>query len=270
MKNFFYLFLLMCAFNVYAEELIFMPDTLGKLTLRTTPEDLVITPDMLGGQYSIALGGTITVVPKDGHKDEADKPHYGTGGLVCSHVSVYAWSFTPSCEDEVGIGYANTQTFVEVTSQPVTKYTLTVNNGSGGGNYEAGASVSITANTAPSGQTFDKWTGDVSGVANVNGASTTYTMGSTNAMVTATYKDDIPDGMENISTEPFVVRGAEKALYIKSPNEGGTVQIYSTIGILVKETFYSVGENLITLSVTKGVYFIRVPSEKKTFKVYIQ
>jgi hypothetical protein len=48
--------------------------------------------------------------------------------------------------------------------------------------------VNISANAAPSGQTFDKWTGDVSGVANVNNASTTYTMGSANATVTATYK----------------------------------------------------------------------------------
>jgi hypothetical protein len=48
--------------------------------------------------------------------------------------------------------------------------------------------VNIAANTAPTGQTFDKWTGDVSGVADVNNASTTYTMGSANATVTATYK----------------------------------------------------------------------------------
>jgi hypothetical protein len=70
----------------------------------------------------------------------------------------------------------------------VATYTLTVNSGTGSGSYSTGTVVSISANTAPSGQEFDKWTGDVSGVANVNNANTTYTMGSVNATITATYK----------------------------------------------------------------------------------
>jgi uncharacterized repeat protein (TIGR02543 family) len=72
---------------------------------------------------------------------------------------------------------------------PAPTYTLTVNNGSGSGSYEAGTQVTITANAAPTGQTFDRWTGDTGGVGNVTSASTTYTLGSANATVTATYKN---------------------------------------------------------------------------------
>jgi hypothetical protein len=71
---------------------------------------------------------------------------------------------------------------------PPTTYTLTVNSGIGGGSYTAGTVVNISANTAPSGQTFDKWTGNTSGVADVNSATTTYTMVSASATITATYK----------------------------------------------------------------------------------
>jgi len=74
------------------------------------------------------------------------------------------------------------------TKAPAT-YTLTVTNGTGSGSYAAGTSVTITANAAPSGQVFDKWTGGNGGIfANVNNASTTFTMPANSATVTATYK----------------------------------------------------------------------------------
>jgi hypothetical protein len=67
-------------------------------------------------------------------------------------------------------------------------YTLAVSSGTGSGSYTAGTVVPITANAAPSGKVFYKWTGDTAGVANVNAASTTLTMPAANAAVTATYK----------------------------------------------------------------------------------
>jgi len=76
-----------------------------------------------------------------------------------------------------------------VANFEATTWLLTVNSGSGSGNYAAGTVVNISANAAPSGKTFDQWTGDVSGVADANSANTTFTMGSANATITATYKD---------------------------------------------------------------------------------
>jgi hypothetical protein len=49
--------------------------------------------------------------------------------------------------------------------------------------------VPIAADAAPSGKTFDKWTGDTAGIADVNAASTTITIPAANAAITATYKD---------------------------------------------------------------------------------
>jgi uncharacterized repeat protein (TIGR02543 family) len=86
------------------------------------------------------------------------------------------------------MGSENASVTATYKALPPTTYTLTVNNGSGSGNYEAGTVVNISANTAPSGQTFDQWTGNTSGIADVNASSTTYTMGSADATVTATYK----------------------------------------------------------------------------------
>lgn len=73
-------------------------------------------------------------------------------------------------------------------------YTLVVNNGSGDGDYEAGEVVNISADAAPSGQQFAAWTGDVSGVENVNSSNTTFTMSAAAATITATY-EDIPSNV---------------------------------------------------------------------------
>jgi len=78
----------------------------------------------------------------------------------------------------------------EVTATYTDKtWTLTVNSGTGDGSYVVGTEVPISADTAPSGQEFDEWVGDVSGIANVNSSSTTLTMPYANAEVTATYTD---------------------------------------------------------------------------------
>jgi len=72
---------------------------------------------------------------------------------------------------------------------PPTVYTLTVNSGTGDGEYEANTVVSIVADEAPAGQAFDEWIGDTSGIADTSDGSTTLTMPSSDAEVTATYAD---------------------------------------------------------------------------------
>jgi len=77
----------------------------------------------------------------------------------------------------------------EVTATYAAAYTLTVNSGSGDGQYGAGAVVSISADGAPSGHVFSQWTGDVGYVANVNEPDTTVTMPAGSVVVTATYTE---------------------------------------------------------------------------------
>ena len=83
---------------------------------------------------------------------------------------------------------------IQTTSGGTATYSLTVNHGSGSGNYAAGTTVNIVAATAPSGQVFDRWTGDVANVVNVNAASTSIVMPAGNAMVTATYQTSSSGG----------------------------------------------------------------------------
>ncbi|MDE7203912.1 MAG: leucine-rich repeat protein, partial [Lachnospiraceae bacterium] len=75
------------------------------------------------------------------------------------------------------------------TPNPDGTYTVTVNNGTGGGNYRPGVTVTITANTAPTGQTFTNWTTTTASVSltNPNNTSTTFVMPASNVTVTANY-----------------------------------------------------------------------------------
>ena len=98
---------------------------------------------------------------------------------------------------------------VIVTDVPVVKYTLTVTNGTGGGHYAEGETVNITANTAPAGQEFDKWTtSDSITFINANAASTSFIMIDKAVTVTATYK--------------------EKAVVIEKSNPVESTPIYAT------------------------------------------
>jgi len=69
-----------------------------------------------------------------------------------------------------------------------TKYTLTVTNGSGDGSYLAGTKITITADPAPAGKVFDKWTGTTSCVSSITSATTTVTMPAASTTVIAAYK----------------------------------------------------------------------------------
>ena len=66
-------------------------------------------------------------------------------------------------------------------------YNLTVVSGTGSGVYTFGESVTVTAETAATGQAFDAWIGDIAGVADVAEPNSTITMAAGDASITATY-----------------------------------------------------------------------------------
>ncbi|HZK25081.1 MAG TPA: hypothetical protein VFC74_06805, partial [Oscillospiraceae bacterium] len=79
---------------------------------------------------------------------------------------------------------------VTITDVAITKYAVTVNNGTGGGNFAEGETVSITAGAPADGKVFDKWTtADGVTFTDANSATTTFTMPAKAVTVTATYKD---------------------------------------------------------------------------------
>jgi hypothetical protein len=89
------------------------------------------------------------------------------------------------------------------------RYALTVVHGTdttNGGPYAAGAQVRITADAAPTGQVFDRWTSSNGGsFANQADVATTFTMPAKVVTVTATYKDNPNSGGDD--PEPPVTDG---------------------------------------------------------------
>jgi len=96
---------------------------------------------------------------------------------------------------------------VSVTATYVPVYQLTVNSGTGDGQYKAGTVVAIAADAAPSGMEFDAWTGDVATVADPSAAATTITMPASAAEVTATYSVVLPPLLGDLNGDGFVGQG---------------------------------------------------------------
>ena len=76
---------------------------------------------------------------------------------------------------------------------PPDKFKLTVENGSGSGEYEARTIVTIKANDAPEGMIFDHWSGDhLENIGNANAMITTYKMPLQDIRLKANYTSAIP------------------------------------------------------------------------------
>ena len=126
---------------------------------------------------------------------------YGTNSMIqMSTGTVAATTLTATgylgpattatfCVKNPGSDYSNSITIpvaAKTGGDPgSTPHTLTVVNGSGGGSYTSGTVVTIKANAPPVGQSFVNWTGAT--VANSTASTSTITMPSTNATVTANY-----------------------------------------------------------------------------------
>lgn len=83
-----------------------------------------------------------------------------------------------------------TATYKDATV-PATSYALNVENGAGSGSYTAGQIVAIIANAPAAGKIFDKWTGDITHVSDLNSSTTTVTMPNSAVSLQATYRDEI-------------------------------------------------------------------------------
>ena len=147
---------------------------------------VAFTPPALNG--NTVTGYTVTSSPGNIKATDTDSPITVTG-----LTNGTAYTFTVTATNVIGTSVpsaaSNSVTPSAVTTTPTPTFALTVNNGKGGGSFAAGAKVTITANAAPAGQVFDKWTGGSGGTfANANSVSTTFTMPAKAADVTATYK----------------------------------------------------------------------------------
>ena len=92
---------------------------------------------------------------------------------------------------------------VPAGSTVVAKYTLTITNGSGSGDYAENTAVTITANAPATDKVFDKWVlkSGSADIADENSATTTVTTKATAATIEATYKDAPPSHTHSYGTE---------------------------------------------------------------------
>jgi len=147
---------------------------------------------------------------------------------------------------------------------------VTVNNGSGSGEFDAGKNIIIIAGRAPSGQEFDKWVIN-SGtpiIANEFAKLTTLTVGPNDALVTATYKD-IATSIEDTENNDFAIypNPAKNEIFVRCAEMNLKFRILNTLGQQFK-----VGElenNTINIqNLNKGIYILMIEgySPKKFVK----
>jgi hypothetical protein len=99
--------------------------------------------------------------------------------------------FTVVAYNSAGVESQTSNQVSYTTSNSATDtYVLTVNSGSGDGNYAVGTQVQVNANPPSAGQAFAAWTGDYQILANPSSPTTTATMPSLNVTITATYKGE--------------------------------------------------------------------------------
>jgi uncharacterized repeat protein (TIGR02543 family) len=174
-------------------------NTVDKILLSTDENDRPGTGDDTGPAESPINGVpvyTLTVVSGSGDGEYEEDEVVGiTADAPPANYHFSAWTGATAYVANVN----SSSTTVTMPSQNIsvtatyaedTKYTLTVNSGTGDGSYYEDQVVEITADAPPANYHFVAWTGSTAYVANVNSSTTTVTMPAQNISVTATYAED--------------------------------------------------------------------------------
>ena len=131
----------------------------------------------------------------EGYGNQATSTAYITFHVSAAHTHTYAYAqlnetshtkYCTACDDSITETHTMENGVCKYCGYaPAKTYSVTVTDGSAdySTNVAPGTKVTLTANTAPSGQEFDKWAGNVT-VASDN----TFTMPSHDVIVAATYK----------------------------------------------------------------------------------
>jgi hypothetical protein len=173
-------------------------------TYKAASYTLTVVSGTGGGSFAAGATATITANPPPSGQVFAG----WTGATVENPNSTTTTLTMPAANTTVSATYKTA----------VTTYLLTVTNGTGGGNYPAGATVTVTANAPPTGQIFSTWTG--APVANPTSATTTLTMPAANALVAATYLSTYPLTVVNGSGSGTYAVGSTVTITANPPASG--------------------------------------------------
>lgn len=195
---------------------------------------------------------------------------YGTEKIdtVFTSLDVGSHTIVVLSTDDKGYSTGDTSNFMIVPG-----YTLTINSGSGTGNYAEGAEISIAADAPPTGKVFEKWTGDTMYVTDVHEASTLVTMPAGDMSLTAVYMDEI-SGIHEYLTKRKELRlfpnpaSSGFSIDLRSIGESD-IAIYNLLGHMVYQTKAARGIHHINdHGLHSGVYWVRVTGKNKD--IYIQ
>lgn len=189
-------------------------DSNGKVTITGTGEFTITATVAEDETYAAASNSvtmtagqktlTITAENKSAYVgDSAPALTYTVTGLVGSDTlttaSTLSYASTPDMSkagtvqilasgaeagDNYDIQYVNGT--LTVTTRPIPTYAVTVNGGTGGGSYQAGQSVTVTAGTR-SGYTFAGWTAQGVTLSNPASATVTFVMPENDVTLTASW-----------------------------------------------------------------------------------
>jgi len=121
---------------------------------------------------------------------------------------------------------------LEATYTPIL-YTLTVDNGSGGGSYTNGSVVPVAVTNLPSaGHVFAYWDGDTQTVANVNAESTTVTIASADVTLTPVFRP-VAVLQKNYLVADFL-SGTGTVTYLEAPPPGGWTDAHKTSKLVMR------------------------------------
>lgn len=85
-------------------------------------------------------------------------------------------------------------------SSSESSYLVTITGGNNGGSSQEGSIINIEASPPPSGQVFDRWTGDTQGITDIYNPNTTLRMPAASVNITAVYRTlEVQEGTVSIS-----------------------------------------------------------------------
>ncbi|MGN0142633.1 MAG: DUF6273 domain-containing protein, partial [Roseburia sp.] len=150
---------------------------------------------VLDGEYTEGNtnGAKLIAYEKIGDVDNSNTTGTGIFTLTddMKNDSYYYYIVAEDVNSGKATDYASAPVPLTVSEATVQKYTVTVNNGSGSGEYAENDSVTITADAAPDGQQFKNWVGleDLSITSgNAASESVTFMMPAKEVTVTANYE----------------------------------------------------------------------------------
>lgn len=168
---------------------------------------------------------------------------------------------------EFAIDVLNTSTIDTSAIDTSTIYTLSINNGKGSGEYYEGEIIEVEANAAPSGQVFDKWTGDIDSLGNVDDSITTFTMPPCNSTLTATYETVINTSFHNLSSHSTKLNvypnPAINIIHIQGVDLNSNYEIYNLLGMKLQSG--TLGKTIGISDLNPGVYYLFINNKASKF-----